>query len=706
MADTYNIEEGDFTKRGARWDGSGTNFGLFSANATKVELCFFTEDGQQETARIELPEHTNDVWHGYVHGIGPGQRYGYRVHGPYDPQQGHRFNPNKLLLDPYALSHFGELTRNPAIFGYVLESGDDLTFDERDSAPYVPKCIVADPNFDFNEARRRKHIRWDETSFYELHVKGFTKLRTDLPEHLRGTYPGLAQPQVIEYVKSLGVSSIELLPIQSFLDDDYLVEKGLVNYWGYNTIGFFAPETRYASDRANTLKEFKEMVARYHEAGIEVILDVVYNHTPEGNEKGPTLCFKGIDNHSYYKLVPDQPRYYINHTGTGNTFNVNHPRVLQLVMDSLRYWAEATEIDGFRFDLGSILGRETEEFAAEGGFTKACSQDPILLRSKLIAEPWDAGPSGYHVGDFPPGWSEWNDTFPKAVRDFWRGQGSPSELATRLTGSADFFNRAGRKPSASVNLLTSHDGFTIMDLVTYNEKHNEANGEGNADGNPDNRSWNCGVEGPTDNPEINKLRFRQAKNLLATLFLSQGTPLLVAGDERGRSQQGNNNAYCQDNEISWVNWTETEPSGQLHEFTQRLIQLRKDFPVLRRNRFYTGTYDDQLQLKDLMWINANGAEMNDDQWRDPLMKCFGMLLDGRCPRTSIPRTSDDTTVLLIFNGSEVDVSFKLPQACGGDKWSLLIDTNSSDLNSQKTRRAGEEISLESRSVSAFSLSPD
>jgi isoamylase len=483
-----------------------------------------------------------------------------------------------LLLDPYAFAHIGELQWNPAIFGYILESGDDLTFDERDSASFVPKCIVVDPGFDFSGERGRKCIPWDETIFYELHVRGFTKFREDIPECLRGTYAGLAQPQIIDYVRALGITSIELLPVHTYIDDSYLVEKGLVNYWGYNTIGFFAPDPRYASNRADTLKEFKETVARYHEAGIEVILDVVYNHTPEGNEKGPTICFKGIDNVSYYKLVPEQPRYYLNHAGTGNTFNVNHPRVLQLVMDSLRYWVQATEIDGFRFDLGTILGRELDEFAAEGGFTKACSQDPLLATVKLIAEPWDAGPAGYHVGNFPPGWSEWNDTFPKAVRDFWRGHTSPAELAPRLCGSPDVYNRAGRKPSASVNFLTSHDGFTMIDLVTYNVKHNEANEEGNKDGNPDNRSWNCGIEGPTEDPTINALRLRQVKNLLAILMLAQGTPLLVAGDERGRTQGGNNNAYCQDNEISWVDWTATPLSREIHDFTERCIQLRRSFP--------------------------------------------------------------------------------------------------------------------------------
>lgn len=699
----YQLEEGDSTKLGSQWDGEGTNFALFSASATKVELCLFSEDGQKEIERIALPEHTNDVWHGYLRGVGPGQRYGYRVHGPYAPEQGYRFNSNKLLLDPYAYAHIGDLQWNPAIFGYVLESGDDRSFDERDSAAFVPKCIVVDPNFDFSGERGRKNIRWGETIFYELHVRGFTKLRNDLPEYLRGTYAGLAQPQVIDYIRSLGVTSIELLPIHTFIDDNYLVEKGLVNYWGYNTIGFFAPDPRYASDRPNTLKEFKEMVARFHEAGIEVILDVVYNHTPEGNEKGPTISFKGIDNCTYYKLVPEQPRYYLNHTGTGNTFNVNHPRVLQLVMDSLRYWVEATKVDGFRFDLGTVLGREVDEFAPEGGFTKACSQDPTLATVKLIAEPWDAGPSGYQVGSFPAGWSEWNDKFPKAVRNFWRGQGSPSELAPRLCGSPDVFNRAGRKPSASVNLLTSHDGFTMMDVVTYNEKHNEANGEENKDGNPENYSWNCGVEGPTDNPEINALRLRQVKNLLATLFLSQGTPLLTAGDERGRTQKGNNNAYCQDNEISWVNWDPSPSSEELHDFARRCISLRREFPVLRRNGFYTGAYDDRIGAKDLTWINANGKEMEEPQWKDPTMKCFGMLMDGRFQQNGLPRKVEDATVLLILNSHDGTVDFTFPASPSGEEWVLLIDTNPRETKSSRSYRTGEVYRAAGRSVSTFAL---
>lgn len=701
----FELEEGTSTRRGAHWDGAGVNFALFSANATKVELCLFSEDGETELDRITLPEHTNDTWHGYLRGAGPGQRYGYRVHGPYEPEKGHRFNPNKLLLDPYAYAHLGNVVWDPAIFGYKMESMDDLTFDERDSAPFVPKCIVVDPNFDFSGERGRKNIRWDETIFYEVHVKGFTKCRGDIPEHLRGTYAGFAQQPVIDYLKSVGVTSIELLPIHTFTDDNHLLEKGLVNYWGYNSIGFFAPDPRYAADRPDTLKEFKELVARYHEAGLEIILDVVYNHTAEGNEKGPTLSFRGIDNANYYRLVEGKPRYYINETGTGNTLNVSHPRVLQLVMDSLRYWVEATSVDGFRFDLGTILGREIDGFDPEGGFMKACCQDPLLGTVKLIAEPWDCGPGGYQVGGFPPGWAEWNDRFRDSVRDFWRGQGTASELAARLAGSGDLFNHAGRKPWASVNLIAAHDGFTTADLVTYNEKHNEANGENNADGISDNHSCNYGVEGPTQDPQIETLRTRQIKNLLATLLLSQGTPLLLAGDELGRTQQGNNNAYCQDNEISWINWDLQDRSRHLLAFVQKLTQLRHRFPSLRRGRFYSGVYDEMLGIKDLTWINANGHEMQDDNWADPTTRCFGMMMDGRAQRTGIKRPGDDATLLLVINGHHDLVEFTLPCCNGGGEWALLVDTNleEADSGTHSLHKTGSQYAVTGRSVLLFAL---
>jgi glycogen operon protein len=700
---SYELEEGSSAKRGAHWDGDGVNFAIFSANATKVDLCFFSDDGQSELERITLPEHTNDIWHGYLRGLGPGQRYGYRVHGPYEPEKGHRFNPNKLLLDPYAHAHIGKVIWDPAIFGYTMESADDLTFDGRDSALFVPKCIVLDPNFDFSGERGRKNIRWEETILYEAHVKGFTKCRSDIPDHLRGTYAGFAQPSVIDYIRSLGVTSVEFLPVHTFVDDNHLLEKGLVNYWGYNSIGFFAPDPRYAADRSNTLKEFKELIARYHEAGLEIILDVVYNHTAEGNEKGPTLSFKGIDNASYYRLLNDQRRYYVNETGTGNTLNASHPRVLQMVMDSLRYWVEATNVDGFRFDLGTILGRELDGFDAEGGFMKACSQDPLLGTVKLIAEPWDAGPGGYQVGGFPPGWAEWNDRFRDTVRDFWRGAAPASALATRISGSGDLFNHAGRKPWASVNLVAAHDGFTINDLVTYSEKHNEANGDNNTDGSSDNRSCNYGVESPTDDPEINALRIRQIKNLLATLLLSQGTPMLLAGDEFGRTQQGNNNAYCEDNEISWLNWDLQDKGKHLLGFVQELTALRHQFPVLRRNRFYTGAYNETLGVKDLTWINANGQEMQNSHRDDSSTKCFGMLMDGRAQKTGIQRCGDDATMLLVINGHDDLVTFTLPSCNGGQEWMLLVDTNIEGGSNRSVLKIGEQYAVTSRSVLLLAL---
>ncbi len=552
---TTALKEGLPYPIGASWDGKGVNFALFSANATKVELCLFDAEGKTELERIVLPEYTDQIFHGWLPDLGPGQVYGYRVHGPYEPENGHRFNPNKLLLDPYARAHVGEVVWDPAIFGYTLGHPDgDLSFDTRDSAPFVPKSVVVDPNFDWHGQPKRHRIAWDRTVFYETHVKGYTKLHPKVPEALRGTYGGLAVPEVLAHIKTIGVTSIELLPIHSFVNDSQLLEKGLTNYWGYNTIGFFAPDPRYAHEPEQSLREFKEMVSGIHEAGLEVILDVVYNHTAEGNERGPTLSFKGIDNASYYRLLPDQKRYYVNDTGTGNTVNLSHPRVIQMVTDSLRYWAEETHVDGFRFDLGTILAREPNGFDNKSGFLKACSQDPTLGTVKLIAEPWDCGPGGYQVGEFPPGWAEWNDKFRDITRDFWKGAAHAADLAPRLLASPGEFDHQGRKPWACVNFVTAHDGFTLNDAVTYAEKHNDANGEDNKDGSSDNRSDNYGVEGPTDDPAIQAVRARQVRNMLATLLLSQGTPMLVAGDEFARTQGGNNNAYCQDSEISWVNW--------------------------------------------------------------------------------------------------------------------------------------------------------
>jgi len=696
------IREGLPHPRGAKWDGNGTNFALFSANATRVELCIFDSKGDKEIERYDLPEFTDEIWHGYVRGIHPGTPYGYRVHGPYEPDVGHRFNPNKLLLDPYGFAQMGSLIWSPALFGYQLETQDDLTFDDRDSAPFMPKCTVVDKNFNWSGSRGRRQYTNEDTVLYEVHVKGFTKLHDKVSDDARGTYAGLATREVLDYIKSLGVTSIELLPVHTFIDDDYLLDKGLHNYWGYNTIGFFAPDPRYALYAPECLKEFKEMVGSIHEAGLEVILDVVYNHTAEGNELGPTLSFKGIDNASYYSLLPDSPRYYINDTGTGNTVDLSHPRVIQLVTDSLRYWVTEMNVDGFRFDLGTVLARERSGFTRDSGFLKVCSQDPILGTVKLIAEPWDCGPGGYQVGGFPPGWAEWNDKFRDTVRNFWRGEASVSDLASRLTASGDHFNHQGRRPWASVNFVTAHDGFTLNDLVCYNDKHNEDNGENNNDGSSNNRSWNCGVEGPTDDSEINELRFRQMRNILSTLLFSQGTPMLVAGDEFGRTQNGNNNAYCQDNEISWLNWELSElQEFQLH-FTKKLIELRHKYPILRQNRFLTGVYNEELGVKDVTWINANGTELVDDHWDDVLMKCFGMLLDGRAQTTGIKKQGSEATLLLVINGHHDLVEFTLPESAGGKTWKRLIDTNLKDF-AEEIFQTGAVYEVTGRSLLLLTL---
>jgi isoamylase len=672
------IHEGNPYPRGGTWDGKGTNFAVFSANATKVEVCIFDKTGAQELDRIELPEYTDQIWHGYLADVRPNTVYGYRVHGPYAPDAGHRFNPNKLLLDPYACAHLGELKWNPAVYGYKMESGDDTTFDERDSAPFMPKCIVVDPGFDWKGQPLHRQVPWDNTIIYETHVKGFTKLHPGVPERLRGTYAGLGSKKAVEYIKSLGVTSVELLPIHTFINDSYLLEKGLTNYWGYNSIGFFAPDPRYAFDRGGSLLEFKEMVSNFHDAGLEVILDVVYNHTAEGNQLGPTLSFKGIDNASYYRLLPDKKRLYINDTGTGNTLNLSHSRVIQMVTDSLRYWVEQTHVDGFRFDLGTILAREPNGFDNQSGFLKACSQDPVLGTVKLIAEPWDCGPGGYQVGAFPPGWAEWNDKFRDHVRDFWRGQAAASVITPRLCASGDFFNRQGRKPWASVNFLTAHDGFTLNDVVSYNDKHNEANGENNRDGSSDNRSWNCGAEGPTEDPAINAFRQRQMRSMLGTLLLSQGTPMLLAGDEFARTQRGNNNAYCQDDEISWIDWNTAKQNQAQIAFVQKLTALRHKYPVLRRSRFLTGEYNQELKVKDVTWINANGSEMQGSQWADPNMRCLGMLMDGRAQTSGVKQLGHDATLLLVLNVYQDVVQFTLPKCVGGNQWSLLLDTNIPD----------------------------
>jgi len=695
------VREGNSQAHGAIWDGNGTNFTLFSANATKVEVCLFDSVGGTEQERITLPEYTDQIWHGYIPDVHPGSVYGMRVHGPYDPHAGHRFNPNKLVLDPYARAHLGELKWAPEVFGYTLGAKDeDLSFDERDSAPFVPKCVVVDPNFDWKGQPRKGGIPWDRTIIYEAHVKGFTKLHQAVPEHHRGTYAGLGTKQVVDYVKSLGVTTIELLPVHTFINDGVLLDRGLTNYWGYNSIGFFAPDPRYASAPEQSLREFKEMVASFHEAGLEVILDVVYNHTAEGNERGPTLSFKGIDNANYYRLLPEK-RYYINDTGTGNTVNLSHPNVIEMVTDSLRYWVNEFHIDGFRFDLGTILAREPNGFDNQSGFLKACHQDPVLRTVKLIAEPWDCGPGGYQVGEFPPGWAEWNDRYRDTVRDYWKGDASASAVAQRLCASAEIFNRLGRRPSACVNFVTAHDGFTMNDLVTYNDKHNEANGEDNKDGTSDNRSWNCGAEGPTEDKDINALRERQIRNMMATLLLSQGTPMFVAGDEFGRTQQGNNNAYCQDDEISWVNWQLADKGRSLLQFVQKLCGLRAKYPILRRNRFLTGTLDEELGIKDLTWINASGAEMTPEEWGDERMKCFGMLIDGRGRPTGVRQRGTEAAMLIVLNSHYDLVNFTLPEYPDGETWDLILDTDIPDRTAPYKGKMGDVFGITGRSLFLF-----
>jgi len=669
------ITEGRPFPLGATWDGIGVNFAIFSAHATKVELCLFDDSGETELERIELPEYTDEVWHGYLPTARPGTVYGYRVHGPYEPDAGHRFNPNKLVIDPYAKLLVGALRWGPELFGYQLGHGDkDKSFDERDSAPLVPKCRVIDPAFTWGHARKPE-IAWERTILYELHVKGFTRLHPLVAEDERGTFSGLANPAIPAYLRSLGVTSAELLPIHAFVDDSYLVEQGRRNYWGYNTLGFFAPEPRYL--KSPLANEFKAMVNQFHAHGIEVILDVVYNHTAEGNELGPTLSFKGIDNASYYRLLPDQRRYYINDTGTGNTVNLSHQRVLQLVADSLRYWASEMRVDGFRFDLATILAREPYGFDEGGGFLDACRQDPVLSGVKLIAEPWDIGPGGYQVGQFPPGWAEWNDKFRDTVRSFWKGDGgSVPDLAKRVSGSGDLFNKRGRKPWASVNFVTAHDGFTLNDLVSYNDRHNEANGEDGRDGHSDNRSWNHGFEGPTDDPDITALRERQKRNLLATVLLSLGTPMLLAGDEFGHSQNGNNNAYAQDNETTWLEWPRIDARGRaLREFVRKLSAVRNAFPILHRSRFLVGAHNEELDVRDVAWLSPSGQDMTVEQWQDPETRCLGMLLDGRAQASGIKRRGSDATVLMIYNAHPDQVDFVLPAVAEGRSWIGLVDTS-------------------------------
>ncbi len=661
--------------RGAYWDGEGVNFAIFSEHAEKVELCLFDAKGKSEVQRVELKERSDFVWHCYLPELRPGILYGFRVYGPYRPQEGHRFNPHKLLIEPYAKDIVGTPRWSDAHFGYSIGSKhEDLSFSRRDNASVMPKCRVIDQSFLWGNDQS-PNIHWQDMVIYELHVKGFTMQHPDIPPQFRGTYAGLAMSPAIEHLKHLGVTTVELLPVHAFLDDRHLVERGMRNYWGYNSIGFMAPDSRYSA--SGQISEFKTMVKALHKAGIEVILDVVYNHTAEGNQFGPTLSFRGIDNTSYYRLMPDNPRYYMDYTGCGNTLDMQKSCVLQLMMDSLRYWVLDMHVDGFRFDLASALARELHEVNQLGTFFDTIRQDPVLSTIKLIAEPWDLGEGGYQVGNFPMGWAEWNDKYRDSIRAYWKGDGGQlGELAQRLTGSSDLYERSGRKPHASINFISAHDGFTLHDLVTYDTKHNEANQEDNRDGNDNNHSWNCGVEGETDDPAINALRANQKRNLLATLLFSLGVPMLVAGDEMGRTQQGNNNAYCQDNAISWLSWELKSQDQELLEFTQRIISLRKKHPLLRRRYFFQGRTIRGGDVKDIVWLNPDGSEMSDEDWNQPFSRCLGLHLlgDSLIETDERGRRLIDNNLLLLINAHHEDIAFTLPEFDEHSYWEALLDT--------------------------------
>ena len=663
---------------GATWDGKGVNFALFTAHAEKVEICLFDDRGLREIGRHVLPEYTDQVWHGYLPEVRPGQLYGYRVYGAYDPANGHRFNGNKLLIDPYARLLSGKLRWSDAHFSYrVGTPRADLSFDRRDNASGMPKCVVVDTSFTWG-SDRPLYTRWHESFVYELHVRGLTIRNTEVPANLRGTFLGLSQPNIIEHLTHLGVTAVELLPVQSFVDDRHLVEQGLRNFWGYNTLNFFAPEQRYLS--GESIDEFKTMVRRFHDGGIEVLLDVVYNHTAEGNHLGPTLSFRGIDNKTYYHLVPGNERYYLDFTGTGNSLNLQRPRVLQMVMDSLRYWVQEMHVDGFRFDLAPTLARTGTGFSWESGFLEAIAQDPVLSRVKLIAEPWDVGEGGYQVGHFPPGWSEWNDRYRDSVRRFWQGMdGTIPEFASRLCGSSEIFDRDGRRPRATANFVTAHDGFTLTDLVSYNGKHNDANREENRDGTNENHSWNCGTEGPTADLRIRALRAKQRRNLIATLLLSQGLPMMRAGDEFNQSQGGNNNPYCQDNEISYLDWEDPDRNdGDLVELIHLVMKLRNAHPAFRRPRFLRGAPIPGTALKDIAWLTPQGREMSDADWHDLGRRCLGLHLGGDPGDSFISllgyRERDDN-FLMILNAHDEAIEWIMPKAETLVSWELLLDTN-------------------------------
>ena len=685
---------------GATWDGSGVNFAIFSEHATKVELCLFDSTTGAEVSRIELTEQTDLVWHASLPDVRPGQLYAYRVDGPYDPRAGHRFNPAKVVVDPYAKQISRTVRWADEMLPYRATGPDaDLTPDDRDSAPFAPLAAVLDPSFTWGEDRR-PGTPWHETVIYEVHVKGFTQRHPAVPERLRGTYLGLVSEPSLGHLKQLGVTAVELLPVHHHAYEKLLVERGLSNYWGYSTLSFFAPDLRYATTPTEAVNEFKTMVRTLHASGLEVILDVVYNHTAEGDHLGPMLSLRGIDNRAYYRLAESDPRFYVDFTGTGNTLNMLHPRVLQLIMDSLRYWIQEMHIDGFRFDLASTLARALYDVDKLGAFFDIIHQDPVISQAKLIAEPWDLGEGGYQVGNFPVRWTEWNGMYRDSVRRFWRGDGGQvSEFATRLAGSSDLYEGTGRRPHASINFVTAHDGFTLHDLVSYNEKHNEANGEGNRDGTDDNLSWNGGVEGPTDDPEIVALRERQKRNFLATLFLSQGAPMLCGGDEFGRTQLGNNNAYCQDNEVSWFDWDLSNGNQQLLQFTYQLIALRRAHPVLRRRRFLQGRRIRGADVKDITWFSPSGEEMTDPEWTSSQIRCLGVRLSGDAIDETDERGSRivDDTLLMILSASDEPIPFKLPRPGTQRDWTIVFDTASAK-PARRRLRSGAEYALAPRSV--------
>lgn len=681
---------------GAVYDGSGTNFSLFSEIAERVELCLFDEEGEE--IRIDLPEVTGYCWHGYLPIVEPGQRYGFRIHGPWDPANGHLCNPAKLLLDPYAKAIDGQVQWDEALFPYSFNDGSEPR-NNSDSAPFMPRSVVHQPHFDWR-GDRRLQLPWHETVIYETHVKGLTATHPDVLPELRGTYAGLAQPAVIEYLKELGITAVELMPIHYFIHDKHLVDRGLRNYWGYNSIGYFAPHNDYASDKrpGAAVAEFKQMVKTLHQAGIEVILDVVYNHTAEGNHLGPMLCFKGIDNAYYYRLADDK-RYYMDYTGTGNSLNMRNPHVLQLLMDSLRYWVLEIHVDGFRFDLAATLARELHDVDRLSAFFDLIQQDPVISQVKLIAEPWDVGEGGYQVGNFPPVWTEWNGKYRDCIRDFWRGEDQLlGAFASRFTGSSDLYEDTGRLPYASINFITAHDGFTLNDLVSYNDKNNEANGEDNKDGENYNRSWNCGVEGPTDDPDVFHLRTRQKRNFLATLFLSQGVPMLLGGDEIGRTQQGNNNPYCQDNEISWYDWENTD--DDFLAFCQRLIRYRKEHPAFRRRRWFQGRAIHGSEVKDIAWFTLEGEQMAEEDWGRWYAKSLGVFLNGKTIPNPNPRGEPviDDNFYIIFNAHHQPLNFTLPGTNWGELWLKELDTGIGWVDDEEPFKAGTRITVEGRSL--------